>query len=72
MLGFLPLLIVRDLDILRAVGRPSEANTKLIVDPNAILSGAVPLEGFKPVARRDSKILERGRDFKLEQLSPRD
>jgi hypothetical protein len=49
-------VIVHDLDILSAGCGPAEADAKLIVDPDAVSTGAIALQGLKAVARRDTKV----------------
>jgi hypothetical protein len=39
-------VVVHDFDIFGAAGRPAEAHPELIVDPDAVLPGAVTLEGL--------------------------
>jgi hypothetical protein len=44
-------VIVHDLDILGARGRPAKADTELIVNADAMLARAISLQGFEPVSR---------------------
>jgi hypothetical protein len=55
-------MIVRNLDVFGSRVRPTEAKAKLIVNTNAVLARAVPLEGFQSIARRKSQIVELARD----------
>src|SRR6185369_13676601 len=50
------LVVVNDLDVLRALGSPVETEAPLIVDPNRILALAIASEDLQPVARDRSKI----------------
>jgi hypothetical protein len=63
-------VVVHDLNVFGSRSRPSEAHAELIVDPDAVLSGPVPLEGLQPIARRDAEIVKSARDLKLPQLAP--
>ncbi len=46
------LMIVYNFNLIWAIIRPNEANAKLIVDSNAMLTMAITLESFKQVAWR--------------------
>jgi hypothetical protein len=49
-----PLVVISDLDIDRA-GRsfgPFKANPPLVIDADAVLSLAVTIKGFKPIAAK--------------------
>ena len=37
---------------------PHKANSPFIVDPNAVLSPAIPLQWLEPVAGRDAQVFE--------------
>jgi hypothetical protein len=50
-------VIVDDFNIMRLAVSPHEANSPLIVDPNAMLTGSISLESLQAVARRNAKIL---------------
>jgi hypothetical protein len=45
-------MVVDDLDMLRPLLRPVEADPPLIVDANAVLSGPVSLQELQSVSRR--------------------
>ena len=47
---------------------PVEADSPLIVDPDTVLTPAFTLEGLKPVARRDSKVLKTPGLVKIQEL----
>ena len=52
------LVVVSDLNFSRTLIGPREANTVLVVDSDAVLTGSITLELLKTIARWDSKILE--------------
>jgi hypothetical protein len=62
-------MVVRDLDVFSARGRPTEADTVLVVDADAVLTGAVTLEGLESVARRHTKVVAPPRDLQLSKLA---
>ena len=64
-------MVINYLHRFSAGSRPTEAETELIVDPNAVLSGAVSLERLKPIARWHAQIIEPLGDLQLAQLAPR-
>src|SRR5436305_14753122 len=43
-------VVVSELDIFRPVGRPPETNSKLIIDPDGILTRPVVFQGFQMIA----------------------
>ena len=49
---------------------PYEADTKLIVDANAVFSASVACQPLKPVARRYAKVAQNGDGIELVELSP--
>ena len=51
--------------------RPYEADTKLIVDANAVFSTSVACQPLKSVARRYAKVAQNGSGIELVELSPR-
>src|ERR1700722_4635695 len=53
-------VVIDDLDICRALGRPAKANSELIVDPDRMLPGSVAYKRLKSVARRRPQVEERG------------
>ncbi len=65
-------MIVRNLDFMGSIVFPDEANPVLIVDPDAVLSGAAAFQRFQPVAGRDAEVAERTGSFNLVQLAQRD
>ena len=64
-------MIIHDLDILGAGGRPAKAQAKLVVDADAVLAGTAALQGFQTVARRYAQVVQPFRDLQLPQLAPR-
>lgn len=63
------LVVVNDFHGIGVAVTPDKANSPLVIDTDAVLPYAVALEGFKPVPRRDSQILERDRVVKDFELS---
>jgi hypothetical protein len=51
-------VIVDDLDVVGVAVLPAEADSPLVIDANAVLSGAVPLELFQAIARWNPKVVE--------------
>ena len=49
-------MIGDDLNLVWAIRRPDEAHSILIVDPDAVLPPAIPLESFQPVAPQSGEI----------------
>lgn len=64
-------MIVDDLDVRGTSGSPAKTDTVLIVDSDAVLTGAIPLEGFEAIPGRHTKVVEPPGDFQLAQLAPR-
>jgi hypothetical protein len=44
-------MIIDNLDLLRSLLRPDETETKLIVDPDAVLSRTITAQRFEAIAR---------------------
>ncbi len=63
-------MVVHDLDGLRAGRGPSKAQAILVVDANAVLTGAAPLECLETIARRDAQVVESTSDHQLSQFAP--
>src|SRR4051794_38910801 len=55
-------VIVDDFHVRRAfrATRPLEADTPLLIDPDAELPSTIAFQRFKPVALQNAKIVERG------------
>jgi len=61
-------MIVGDLRLIRVASFPDEAEAIAVVDPDAVLSGAVVFQCFQRIARRAEIVQRRGR-VKLKQSS---
>lgn len=64
-------MIVGDFHLIRSLFRPTETESVLLVDANAVLSDAIAFQGFKTVARRAFQIIKTGRGVKDQKLCPR-
>jgi hypothetical protein len=62
-------MIIHNLDLMCA-GFPSKANPPLIVNAEAILTGAPTFQRFQSVSRRHRHILQSNGRVQLQQLSP--
>jgi hypothetical protein len=62
-------MIVDDLDIRWTIFCPPEANTPLVVDPDRMLAFTVLPQGFEPIGRRDSEVVEPLRRFEHLELA---
>jgi hypothetical protein len=51
-------VVVCDFDIIGVSILPEKANTPLIIDPNAVLSGSVASKLFQMVCRWNSEVIE--------------
>lgn len=51
-------VVIRDFNLTGASVRPSEADSVLLVDRNAVLPFSLSGQGFQSVTRRDSQFLE--------------
>src|SRR3989337_1046693 len=54
----LVLVVVADLDVMRVSLLPAEADPPLVVDPNAVLAGAVSGEALQAVPRGHAELLQ--------------
>jgi len=61
-------VIIHDLDIVCVPLEPNEAETPLVVDPNAVLSLSVAVQGFQTIAGRRHQVSQFGRAVQLAQL----
>lgn len=61
-------MIVRDFDFVGIAILPPEANSILIVDPNAVLACAIATEPLKSVSGWNSQVLKTLNPIKLSQL----
>jgi len=64
-------MIIGYLHIMRIAIAPDEAYPPLPVDADGMLTGAVPFQGFQPVARRRAQIVKDARIVQLHELSIR-
>lgn len=62
-------MIIGDLDVIRIALFPSKADPPLGVDPDAVLTLAVPLERFQVVSRWRHQVLQRSCPMEIEQLA---
>ena len=68
-------MVVKHINVEGVTATPAEADAVLIVDPHAVLSLPVALQGLKPIAREGPKILDLPRGVDLKELAlryPRD
>ena len=63
------LVVIRDLDFVRPVNLPNEADAVLIVDSDAVLARAVALQRFQSIAWRDAQVAQVDGRFDLVQLA---
>jgi hypothetical protein len=56
-------VVVHNFDIVSAAVAPAKADAVPIVDPDAVLPGPLPLQGFEPVAWTGEKIAQGSRDI---------
>jgi hypothetical protein len=64
-------VVIDDFHIFCTPIRPTKADTPLIVDTNAVLTGTITLECFKVIARWHPQIIKSTGDLKLSELTPR-
>jgi hypothetical protein len=62
-------VVVDNLNILRASGRPSEAEAILVVDTDTVLANPIALQRLEPISRRDTQIRQTRCDLQLPELS---
>lgn len=65
------LVIVNDLDVCRAFSRPHKTDSKLVIDPNAVLACTISYKRLQSVSWRDSEILKRGCSIEHRELAHR-
>jgi hypothetical protein len=65
-------MVISHFDVGWSFGRPSEANPELVVDPDRILSLAVPLERFQSVAWWQPQVAQINSGIEIAKLAPRD
>jgi len=64
-------VIVHDLDVLSARGRPTEAHTELIVYTDNMLPRAIPFQRLKSITGWYAQILQAAGDLQLPKLTSR-
>jgi len=62
-------VVVDDLDSISAAITPDEADAVLIIDPDAVLTAAISVEGFEAVPGWDAQIVESCGHLKLKELA---
>jgi hypothetical protein len=65
-------VIVDDFHFVSVARTPPEPDTPLVIDSNAVLTGSVAFQRFKPIARRDAQEIQGSRSMDLQQLPMRD
>jgi hypothetical protein len=63
-------MVVNDFDIVRLSILPSETDSPLVIDADAVLAGAVADQRFETIPQRDSQILKFLRRMQVHQLAP--
>ena len=66
------LVVINDFDFGRTRPSPSETDTKLVVNPNTVLSRTIALERLQSVAWRYAQVAELTGNLKLPKLAARD
>ncbi|MGB7157450.1 MAG: hypothetical protein WBD40_05255 [Tepidisphaeraceae bacterium] len=51
-------VVIDDLNAIRSCRRPSEAESKLLIDADAVLPRPVTLQGFQPIPRRSAQVIK--------------
>jgi len=64
-------MIIHNFNVMRVLALPAEANAPLVVDADAVLSGAVALQGFQVIAGRQPQVAQLARTVKLRELAER-
>ena len=63
-------MVIDYFNIFRTCIRPTKADTPLIVDTNAVLTGTITLECFKVIAGWHPQIIKSTGDLDLSKLTP--
>ena len=63
-------MVINDFHIFCTCIRPTKANTPLVVDTNAVLTGTITLECFKVIAGWYPQIIKLTSDLELSKLAP--
>lgn len=61
-------MVVHDFDVTRVTVFPQEADTPLIVDPDAVLTLSIAVQRFQTIARRNRQVAKLGCGVDLGQL----
>jgi hypothetical protein len=64
-------VIIHDLDIVCVPFAPNEADTPLVVDPDAVLPLSVAVQGFQAISRRRYQVSQFRRAVQLPKLPAR-
>ena len=64
-------MVVDDGDIECISVSPTKADAPLVVDPNAVVAGAIATELLQPIARWDPQIVELRAGIELDELASR-
>ena len=64
-------MVVDDLDVFGSGGGPTEADTVLVVDPDAVLALPVTPERFQTIPRRHPQVIKLTSDLKLPEFAAR-
>jgi len=67
----LRLVVIDDLYVVNAVSLPTEADTPLIVDPNAVLPSPITLQRFQTISRRRIQFAEPSGRIDLDESADR-
>ena len=51
-------MIIHDFDLFRMTLPPYKADSPLVIDPQTMLSLAIPFQGFQPIGRGKTQILQ--------------
>jgi hypothetical protein len=63
-------MIINDFDTFRDPIRPAKADSPLIIDANAVLTGTITRECFKVIAGWNPQVIKAISDFDLPEFSP--
>jgi hypothetical protein len=61
-------MVIHNSNVVRVFTVPAEANAPLVVDADAVLSGAIAFQGFQAVAGRQGQVTQFARAIKLREL----
>jgi hypothetical protein len=64
-------MIVDDFDIVRVAVLPAKTNPPLIVDPDAVLTLAIPFQGFEPISWGHHHLSDVSRSMQNQQFTAR-